>query len=261
MAMKQEQSTGTRNSNRKKGRANAARTAEQRAESSGALQKRADKFSPGAMLDELFSRAREVGQGSTEFVGNLGANLGATVRDNPVPLVLLAAGVASLVAAERMGDRKRSRKTRGRLEDWDDDEGAGNAAAFKAKARDAAVELRERVRGTMSDVREKSTRTLQDEPLVLVGLGVAVGALLGAAIPVSDGERRTLGPMRERVIERAREAAREGAERVREGADRVREGAERVKSLAERAGGRAPSATAARNNDSDDDETDEDTES
>jgi hypothetical protein len=255
MAMKHEQSTGTRNSNRKKGRANAARTAEERSESGGALRKRADRFSPGSILDELFSRAREVGQGSTEFVGNLGA----TVRDNPIPLVLLAAGVASLVAAERIGDRERSRKTRGRLEDWDDDEETGNSRLFKAKAREAAVELRERVRDTVSEVREKSTRTLQDEPLILVGLGVAVGALLGAAIPVSDGERRTLGPVRERVIERARDAAREGAERVREGADRVREGAERVKSLAERAGARSATATATRESerDSDDDETDE----
>jgi hypothetical protein len=218
-----------------------------------------------AMLEPLFSRARGVGQGGSDLIGNLAA----TVRDNPVPVMLLAAGVASLIASERMSEGGRSRK-RGRLDDWDDDgEHASRASALKSRARETAGELseraselserakekgealRERMRGTISQVRERSTRTFEEEPLVVVGLGIALGALLGAGLPVTERERRTLGPARERVLERAREAAREGAERVREGA-------ERVKSMVERAGASAETAPGEREQDDDDDaETDE----
>jgi ElaB/YqjD/DUF883 family membrane-anchored ribosome-binding protein len=233
--------------------------------------RREQGFSPRAVLDDLFERARGIGEGSGDFVGNLGA----TVRDNPIPVMLLAAGVASLVASERMSGGRRSR-ARGRLEDWDEDDGSA-LTAMTSKAREAAGELgekaselgerakergtavRERMRGTMLEVRQKSARTLEEEPFVVVGLGLALGALLGAGLPVTERERRTLGPARERLLERAREVARQGAERVREGAERVRDGAERLKDVAERAGANAGTGRSARDaeRERDDRETDE----
>jgi ElaB/YqjD/DUF883 family membrane-anchored ribosome-binding protein len=251
--MKYEQDTGRGESPTKRRRRNAVEpdADESRSRSAAKRGRNDERFSARGILDQLVERARGVGEGSSELVGNLGA----TVRDNPIPVGLMAVGIASLIASERMRDVARSKRaTRGGLQDWDDDD-LDRASAIKAKAREAAgelgerasalgvrareksSELGERMRGTMSDARERGMRTLQEEPLVLVGVGIAFGALLGAGFPLTQRERRTLGPVRERVLERAREVARDGAERVRESAERVREGAERVKSMAERATG------------------------
>jgi hypothetical protein len=70
-----------------------------RSEMSATLRDLEDKFSPRALLEQLFSRAQGASHGSSEFVGNLGA----TIRDNPVPVLLLASGVVSLLASERGG--------------------------------------------------------------------------------------------------------------------------------------------------------------
>ncbi len=273
--MKYEQDTGRRESRAKRRRRNAVESSvdESRSRSAATRGRIDDRFSARGILDQLVERARGVGEGSSELV----SNLGATVRDNPIPVGLMAVGIASLIASERMRDDAGSKRTtRGSLQDWDDDDDLDRASAIKAKAREAAgelgerasalgvrareksSELGERMRGTMSDARERGMRTLQEEPLVLVGLGIAFGALLGAGFPLTQRERRTLGPVRERVLERAREVARDGAERVRESAERVREGAERVKSMAERAtgGGIGADRVADDEPDVDDDELD-----
>jgi ElaB/YqjD/DUF883 family membrane-anchored ribosome-binding protein len=223
-----------------------------RSELSQTLQRLEERFSPRAILDQLFSRARGVGQGSGEFVGNVGA----TVRDNPVPVLLLAAGVASLIASERMSARGRRGQTPVETEEAEGD-GGGRIESIKAKAREAkakarearetvgglgerarhtGMELSQRMRGRASELRTRGSQTVHEQPLVIIGLGVAVGALLGAGLPVTERERRTFGPSRDRMLSRARDVAREGAERVREGAERVRDRAEQVKGMAERAG-------------------------
>src|SRR4051812_5906676 len=54
------------------------------------LQAMGDKLSPGQILDEALGLAK--GQG-----GEFAANLGRQVRDNPLPTVLIAAGVGMLL--------------------------------------------------------------------------------------------------------------------------------------------------------------------
>jgi ElaB/YqjD/DUF883 family membrane-anchored ribosome-binding protein len=222
------------------------------------------RFSPSAVLDEVVARARDIGRGSSEFA----SNVGATVRDNPVPIVLLAAGVASLIASERMGKARSEAGAGGAHRDRDEDGGrtrtervsrARSAAAELAdRSRDTGALLNERMRSSLAQVRDTGARTFQDEPLLVAGLGLAVGAALGALLPLSQRERRTLGPTRERVLEHARQAVREGAERVRDGADRVREGAERVRGLTERAASSGRAANpASRRQETEDAETDE----
>jgi hypothetical protein len=197
------------------------------------------RFSPSAVLDEIIAGARAIGRGSSEFAGNVGA----TVRDNPVPIALLAAGVASLIASERMGKARSD---------------AGPGRADRDRSRDKSALLSARLRGGLAQVRDTSVRNFEDEPLLVAGLGLAVGAALGALLPLSERERRTLGPTRERVLEHARQAVREGAERVRDGAERVRDGAERVRGLTERtaSSSRAPTR-ASRRQETEDAETDE----
>lgn len=232
-----------------------------RSEMSATIQLLEEKFSPRAMLDQFFSRARGMGQGSSDFV----SNLGATVRDNPVPVLLLATGVVSLLASERMGGRRmhagaydydqshtwqggasraesakskaneakqrigervgklgeRASELRGRASERAGRAGeraselGGRAREMSERARERGAVARERVRGAAEHAIDRGSRTIEEQPLVIVGLGVALGAILGAGMPVSGRERRMLGPTGERVRERVERTAQQGAERAK----------------------------------------------
>ena len=77
-----------------------------RAEVEEALEAIQERLSPGQLFDQAVDYMR--GSGGNEFL----RNLGATVRDNPVPIVLMSTGLAWLMLA---GPRARRRIRRGRL--------------------------------------------------------------------------------------------------------------------------------------------------
>ncbi len=64
---------------------------------------------------------------------------------------------------------------------------------------------------------------LEDNPMAAGAIAVAVGALLGAALPTSEPERRMLGPVGGKLSGKAREVADAAREKGREGLDAVRE--------------------------------------
>jgi hypothetical protein len=241
-----------------------------RSEMSETLHLLEDKFSPRAVIEQLFSGARSgvrgASQGSSEFVGNLGA----TLRDNPIPILLLASGVLSLLAAERTGGgrsgrlrsipgertmagdiaemahavddahsvksrarevagsvgerarniRERASEIRGRAGERASEFGE-RAGEFRAHAQETSAAARERVRGAVQQTRERGSRTLQDEPLVIVGLGLAIGAIFGATMPVSERERRMLGREGENLIRRGEGAIGRAKEAVQAGVERA----------------------------------------
>src|SRR3712207_3694950 len=65
-----------------------------------------------------------------------------------------------------------------------------------------ASDLGYRARRSMSDV-------VETEPLVLAGLGLAIGAAMGAMLPRTDIEDRYMGETRDRLAEGAEEFARQ----------------------------------------------------
>ncbi|UEM02909.1 DUF3618 domain-containing protein [Skermanella rosea] len=87
-----------------------------------------DRLSPGRMMDEVWGYLRNSGQGQT-FV----SNLSTTVRDNPIPVALLAISVAWLAIAGSRSDKRRERWTpeqAGRLEEFDYDDAVLTEDAF-----------------------------------------------------------------------------------------------------------------------------------
>jgi ElaB/YqjD/DUF883 family membrane-anchored ribosome-binding protein len=68
-------------------------------------------------------------------------------------------------------------------------------------------------------------RSYEENPFILGGVGLVLGALLGAAIPESERERELMGPARDRALERARDAAREKGEQVRHVAEAAKDAA------------------------------------
>ena len=178
---------------------------------------RADMDRTLEALERKFS-PREVVQRSVGYVREHGAEvaqeIGETVRRNPVPVVLTVAGIAWLTAAvmqDRSAQSEEEEWTReddDRDEDEDLDQDAGldegergegfrgrlKSAADRArgKASDAAHRMRETMQSRTVQARNSFGQFVQEQPLVVGMIALTAGALLGASLPVTEYERRTL---------------------------------------------------------------------
>jgi len=175
-----------------------------------------DRFSPRKVIELLLHRARKTAGGSSAFANNLGS----TLRDHPVPVLLLVSGVASLFLSERaaagrkaqteLGDSgqpvldpeappehgkplsSRARELAGSV--------GGRAKVLGTRARTTGSELRGRMQHTFEDARTGGRRTIDEEPLLALGIGMACGVLLAAALRPSERELRALRSARSRSI-------------------------------------------------------------
>jgi hypothetical protein len=211
----------------------------------GALER---KLSPGKLVDEALGLFREHG-------GDFAANLGNSIKQNPVPVMLAAVGIGWMMFAS---NRRSSNY------DYDsNDEGslAGLGESIKSRAADAGGKLKtgaaaahdqlanswesskDAVMGRISETastahsqakraREGLNTLLQEQPIILGALGLAVGAALGAVLPSTEHEDRLLGPVRDKTISQIKERGAEAYEQVRDTAENT---VERVKQAAESA--------------------------
>jgi ElaB/YqjD/DUF883 family membrane-anchored ribosome-binding protein len=83
---------------------------------------------------------------------------------------------------------------------------ANSAAAFEQK--------------TMKTARDLIAQA-KDQPLVLVGIGLAVGAVLGAAFPMTDLENRVMGDTADEVKRDAKQAASEQLDKAKDAAQQI----------------------------------------
>jgi hypothetical protein len=199
-----------------------------------------ESISPGEMIDTVFHALR-IGPG--EFA----ANLGRSVRENPVAIGLVGAGLAWLMlgTSTKESIRERAGETGHRLKERAGETGhqlRGQAEKVRAKA----GELRGKVEGAAQEAggeaaggarsvadasREKKDQAVEsarrgarrargmasDQPLVVAAVGLIAGLTAAAMVPRSRTEDRLLGERAEHMAETAEDAARGVAEGVREG--------------------------------------------
>jgi ElaB/YqjD/DUF883 family membrane-anchored ribosome-binding protein len=196
------------------------------------------QVSPGALVDRGMDLFREHG-------GDLGANLGRSIRENPMPALLTLVGVGWMILSSRPstagapvatgGDASGSMSTTGTMGDAGATSGGGIAGAVAPladKLHDGRERVAERSRAAADAARERAQRAnqgfqrlLDEQPLVVGALGIAAGALLGALVPESDRERELLGDARERAVAKAKDLGAQGYERARETATQAVAGA------------------------------------
>jgi hypothetical protein len=66
---------------------------------------------------------------------------------------------------------------------------------------------------------------LEEQPLILGALGIALGAAIGAALPTTEQENRLLGPARDQAMSTLKQKGAESYERVKDTVEQVAEDA------------------------------------
>jgi ElaB/YqjD/DUF883 family membrane-anchored ribosome-binding protein len=202
------------------------------------------KFTPGQMFDQALGMMQSNG---TMFL----SNLGTSVRNNPVPAVLTSVGLLWLMMSQNRPPTPRSVYRTGpdqdRVGEWADGLADGIDSArehlhhttdtlkegyqtVKGKAAnltdnlDAATENISHAVHDASDRLVRSTQVmthqfshlLKEQPLMVAAAGIALGAMLGAALPSTATEQRYLGKTSAGLTDKVKQQAREGFEAVRD---------------------------------------------
>lgn len=183
------------------------------------------RLSPGELVDQALGMAREHG-------GEFATNLGRSVKNNPVPMLLTGVGLAWMMASSNE-PRAPSGDTLGGVRGARDavQSRAGSAGASIS---DSARHAREKVSGTVGSAGERlrggadrfrsgadRARSgfdymMEEQPLVVGAMGVALGAALGAALPRTEREDRMLGEASDSLTDQAKHKATEAYDEARE---------------------------------------------
>lgn len=134
------------------------------------------------------------------------------------------AGFADRAKATAEGARERAEELRQRARGAAHDARA-SAGEMSAEARAAMARARRGLSDRARRTRESAGRygrqarrgflsTLDEQPLVLGAIGLAVGAALGSALPPTEREDRLMGDTRDRLKRRAASAGRDQMERA-----------------------------------------------
>lgn len=174
------------------------------------------KLSPGQLLDRAVEFMRENG-------GELASNLGRSVKQNPLPVILTGVGLLWMMSTSRASAHPTGRRS-----------GDGLAATGHRAARARSDAMRD-ARGRMADVTESASNTassvagkvssgiasaadrgrhlsasfselMHEQPVIVGAVALALGVLLGYTLPSTEAEDRLFGDVSDETVRQAKEA-------------------------------------------------------
>ena len=155
------------------------------------------------LLQRVASKAGDTGSSIKESASNVGHRISDT-----------ASSVTGRVQQAGQSARHRLQET------------AGTAQARMS-------EMGQRSRMQAERAKERFSQVYDEQPFVVGAVGLAIGAALGALIPSTRRENEVMGGVRDDLVNRAKETAREQADTLKQTAQRV---AETAKKEVERVG-------------------------
>jgi hypothetical protein len=203
------------------------------------------KLSPGQLLDQCLNAFGKHG-------GDLAQNFGNSVKQNPVPVALTAIGIMWMMfssgrssSVNIYGDSSTpdsSDTSNTSITSGATDKLKGTAENIRTTATAAQKKLmssKDTVIDTVSGVSNKAasgaqaqvrrardgfSSLLEDQPLIVGALGIALGAAIGAALPPTEQEDRLLGGLRDQTVSKVKEITRDAYDQVQETVKRADEG-------------------------------------
>ena len=203
-----------------------------------------NKLSPGQIFDRVVNFSKGNGREFTQ-------NIGQTLKANPVPVLLTSIGLLWLYASrndtpspgtgrstfiasrpgmgsgvDADGMMDRAREIGGNVSDTVSDtwnQARSRVSDAAAQVSDTASRLADSAQDARAALQHQAERAtqgfnnlLRDNPLALGAIGIAVGALLGAALPSTEPENRLMGEASDRLAERAKQVVQTGADKARD---------------------------------------------
>lgn len=169
-----------------------------------------NRLSPGQLLDQALGMARRHG-------GEFATNLGRSAQNNPVPMLLTGIGIAWMMGSsnepraaprsDRAADAKDRMQSGARSAKSAAVAVSGKASRVKESVGDRMTEAGERARLQSDRVRQGLSQLLEDQPLVVGAIGIAIGSALGAALPRTDAEDRLMGEASDSATRSVKEKA------------------------------------------------------
>ena len=203
------------------------------------------KLSPGQLLDQCLNVFGKHG-------GDLAQNFGNSVKQNPVPVALTAIGIMWMMFSsgrspsvniyDDSNTADRSDTSDPNVTSRATDKLKGTAETIRATATAAQKKLtssKDSIIDTVSGVsnkvasdaqaqvrraRDGFSYLMEDQPLIVGALGIALGAAIGAALPATEQEDRLLGGVRDQTVSKVKEITRDTYDQVRETVKRADEG-------------------------------------
>ena len=102
-----------------------------------------------------------------------------------------------------------------------------------ARLSDTAAQTGEQARFAGRQVKDRANTLLHEQPMLMAGIGLALGAAIAALIPVTRTENRLMGETSDRMKRRVRDTAAQQFEAAKDSAGEL---VERAKTVAEREG-------------------------
>ena len=211
-----------------------------RAELSETIDALQEKLRPSNLVSDATDRVKTA---TTEKVRDMADTAGDTVqemwadtRQNPLPALMIGAGIAWMLYDRSSNDSGHSSRNwresssrryarayepsdrgdaRGPEDRWD--EARSQTHEVGSWARGAGDEARHRARRAHNGMQ----RMLRQNPLLVGAAAMLVGAAVGASLPETERENELMGEARDSVIDRAQHAAENAVSAVKEATNDV----------------------------------------
>ncbi|HEU4784051.1 MAG TPA: DUF3618 domain-containing protein [Ktedonobacterales bacterium] len=205
-----------------------------------------------AARDATIGRVQEMAGDVADTARETGSTLMDTIRENPVPVALTAIGLGWLLfsARRQAADRREWEYRYGKPRAYDrrygngyyrndyssnQQQGQGNNRVEQVtdRVQDAASKAGDHVQDAMSNVADKAgdmadytqaqtqrvqgwfERTWNENPLLLAGGALVLGAIVGLAIPETPIEDRMMGDARDTVVQKAQGVAEDTVQKAK----------------------------------------------
>jgi hypothetical protein len=157
------------------------------------------RLTPGQLVDQGLEYLKN--SGAREYV----SNLGSSVKTHPLPATLTGIGIAWLMA---VGNQQPSQAS-----SYNTGPGIGERMQ---SAKERASQLGSRARQQLERARGGWDSMLNEHPLALGAIGLAIGAVVAALAPRTEKEDQLMGQARDDLLDKAKQAGTEKLEQMKE---------------------------------------------